>query len=128
MKNINIEFIDHKDQRYDTCGDWQYSDKSINIKISRLGDWKMDSLVAVHELIEVLLCKQDGVTEQQVDKFDFKFSSDRAKGLHPKTAEGGNDPKCPTHKQHRFANKVERMLARKMKVDWKEYARRIINL
>jgi hypothetical protein len=55
---IVIETIPHLDQRYKTCGDWFYEGEDLHIKVSDLKDWKKEATIAVHELVEAILCKQ----------------------------------------------------------------------
>lgn len=116
--NIKIEIIPHEQQRYTTCGDWIFDEKGdLTIRISKLSDWRREMLVAVHELVEVLLCKHDGVTQEVVDDFDMnKFSYED----HP-DEEPGDSPDAPYKKQHCLATAVERMLAAELGVDWKPY-------
>jgi len=116
---IVIETIPHEDQRYPTVGDWQwYSDGNLSIKVSNLSDWRREALIAVHELVEVLMCKQDGVTEQSVDEFDKNYEANR----HPDNFdEPGDDPSAPYVKQHCVATGIERILAANLGVNWKEY-------
>ncbi len=75
-------------------------------------------LVAVHELVEVLTCKNDGVSQEVVDKFDKEFEANR----HPDNEdEPGDEPTAPYVKQHCLATGVERILAQQWGVNWKEY-------
>ena len=116
---IVIETIPHKEQRYDTCGDW-YRDKegTLRIKVSQeIGD-KAAALVAVHELVEVLLCEDRGITQIAVDKFDVEFEDERKPG---NTDEPGDDPKAPYRKEHFFATNIERLLGAELGVDWAMY-------
>lgn len=116
---IIIETIPHDQQRYPTCGDWQWTDPdTLSIKVSQLSDWRRGACVAIHELAEVLMCKQDGVTEQAVDEFDKNFEANRAEGNED---EPGDDPAAPYRKQHFTATNIERILAQALGVDWKEY-------
>jgi len=116
MKSFNrivIDFIPQSEQRYDTCGDWFYNGKTLVLKISRTSDMRHHQLVAVHELVEALLCNVDGVTQEQVDAFDMGIGGD--------LDEPGNDLMCPCHAQHMIASAVERVVASAMRVDWAEY-------
>jgi hypothetical protein len=115
---IIIETIPHEQHRYTTVGDWFYDDDgTLHIKVSKLSDWKREALIAVHELVEVLLCKNDGVTVAEVDHFDMhEFSYEE----HP-DEEPGDDPKAPYKKQHCIATGIERILAAQLGVDWKPY-------
>lgn len=116
---IVIETVPHKSQRYDTVGDWfRDPEGTLHIKVSEeIGD-KAASLVALHELIEVLLCEDRGVTQIAVDKFDVEFEDEREPGNND---EPGDDPNAPYYKEHFFATSIERLMAAELNVDWKLY-------
>lgn len=117
---IIIETIPHEAHRYTTVGDWYYdSDGVLNIKVSKLSDWRREMLIAVHELVEVLTCKNDGVTQEVVDKFDTVFEANRKEGNED---EPGDDPSAPYVNQHCLATGIERILAQQWGVKWNEYA------
>lgn len=119
---ITIEVIKHKDQRYNTIGDWQYDeDDNLNIRVSDLGNWRWNALIGLHEACEALCCKSDGITENEVDKFDMNWVGDPDQ-------EPGDDPKAPYRKQHFFATNIERLLAQALGVDWGEYENFIYSL
>lgn len=135
---ILIESVPHSEQRYDTVGDWQWktvdqlglvkpstihsSEPVLHIKVSQMSDWRYEALVGLHEAIEALLCKQAGVTEEEVDAFDFNFSLAHFEG------EPGDDQHAPYHHQHQFASSVEANVAFRLKVDWAEYSKEINSL
>lgn len=113
-----IEVIPHEQQRYNTIGDW-YLDREndvLHIKVSFLGNWKMEYLIGEHENIEANLCLAAGITDHDVDVWDTNFKGE---------GEPGDDPKCPYHRQHLTATHIERELARRLKVDWQEYEQKI---
>lgn len=116
---IIIETIPHLEQRYETVGDWYYEpDGTLVIRVSQLSDWRREMLVAVHELVEVLQCKHDGVTQEVVDKFDKEFEAHR----HPDNEdEPGDEPTAPYVRQHCLATGIERTLAASLDVWWKAY-------
>lgn len=123
---IIIETIPHEQHRYTTVGDWYYDeDGTLRIKISKLSEEKREWLIAIHELIEVLTCKLDGVTQDQVDKFDKEFEDNRPEGNED---EPGDDPFAPYRDQHCLATGVERLLAAKWNVGWKEYEQELCDL
>ena len=126
---INIKRISHKFQRYPTVGDWEITEgieeTYLDISISSMNNWKYESLVALHELVEVLLCKDRKITQARVDKFDKDFENKRKKG---NTDEPGDDPRAPYFKEHKFATKIEKLLAKELKVDWKRYEKLVNNL
>lgn len=150
--DINIKIIPHSEQRYETVGDWwfEYKDtnpkpytadseinplapSSLEIRVSDLGQGKklhLDNFygslcVAVHELIEVILCSRRGITQEEVDKFDKEFEENRKEN---NTDEPGDDPAAPYRKEHFFATSIERLLAAELGLDWKEYEESINNL
>lgn len=116
--NIKIEIIPHEQHRYTTVGDWFFDAAGdLTIRVSKLSDWRREVLVAIHELVEVVLCKHYGVTQEQVDKFDMEeFSYED----HP-DEEPGDSPDAPYKRPHFLASSVERMLAAELRVDWKPY-------
>jgi hypothetical protein len=111
--NITIKTIPHDQQRYETAGDWWFDDAGdLEIRVSEMGDWREEALVAFHELAEVLLCKQRGITAEQVDAFDKAYAGD---------GEPGDDPAAPYRKEHFFATSIERLLAAELGIAWAEY-------
>ena len=123
---ITIETIPHDQHRYPTVGDWYFNDNGdLTIKVSQLSDWRRECLVAVHELVEVLICKQDGVSQESVDKFDKDFEAHR----HPDNEdEPGDEPTAPYVKEHCIATGIERLLAANLGVNWKEYEQELNDL
>lgn len=114
--NVTIKTIPHIDQRYDTVGDWWFDDAGdLHLRVSAMGDWRKEALVAFHELAEVLLCKDRGITAETVDAFDMAHA-ERGDGVEP-----GDDPAAPYRAEHFFATTVERLLAAELGVDWVEY-------
>lgn len=123
---ITIQIIPHEAQRYKTPGDWTFDEKGdLTIKISKLSDERFEALIAVHELIEVLLCKQAGITQAEVDAYDMDFEENRKEG---DLSEPGDKPSAPYFKQHGIASGVERMLAAELGVDWEKYASEVEKL
>jgi hypothetical protein len=106
MTTINISFISHALQRYDTVGDWYYIPGTDILKIVVSSDHPEYSTkiereaVALHELVEALLCGHAGITQKQVDDFDFKFTG---------TGEPGEELEAPYRRQHNVADIVERI-------------------
>ena len=116
--NIIIKVIPHRKQRYETAGDWFWKRDTLHIRVSSMGDWRYEALVAVHELVEVLLCEHDGVTQKEVDKFDIGFEKSREPD---NTDEPGDETCAPYVAQHCIATGVERILAALLGVKWKVY-------
>lgn len=125
---IQIETIPHDKQRYETVGDWFYDSNGVlHIKVSQMSDERYAALVAVHELIEVLLCKQHGVTQEQVDKFDMNWQPAKD-SLAPELDEPGDDPRAPYKNEHCVAMGIERILAAGLGVDWVTYEKELFKL
>lgn len=121
---ITIKVIPHEDQRYPTVGDWIVRRNSdIEIYVSDMKNWKYELLVAFHELIEVVLCKDRGITQKEVDAFDKQYEKRRAQGLlHPNDPiEPGDHHAAPYRKEHFLATTLERLLAAALFVDWQDY-------
>lgn len=120
---ITIETIPHEQQKYPTCGDWRYDEHgTLMIKVSELGDEFKETLIAVHELVEVQLSRKRGITVEEVDDFDIAFEAARAKD---NTDEPGDDPACPIKREHCIATGIERILAAEFGIDWKQYEQQI---
>lgn len=123
---ITITDIPHEQQRYETVGDWQWDKKgNLLITISDMSNWRYNFLVAFHEQIEVMLCRARGISQKEVDTFDISYEALRPEG---DTSEPGDDPKAPYYKEHQFATKLEREMAKELNVDWEAYNETVINL
>lgn len=128
MKEILIQVIPHKQQRYDTAGDWYWEGQRLIVRVSKVGDWQKEFSVAIHEAVEALLCKKAKVPEKAVTAFDIKYEEDRAKGLHAENAEPGMDPSSPYILQHMSATIVERMVVATFGLTWEEYEKALMAL
>lgn len=129
MSLLTVEVIPHADQRYKTPGDWiVYPSGDISVFVSDLGNWKFHALMGVHELVEALICREMGVTQEMVDAFDQVFEVGRANGLHAPDAEPGASTDAPYRVAHFVAETVERILAVAIGADWAEYGRRVESL
>lgn len=92
-------------------------------------------LVGIHEAIEAYLCSKRGITESEVNAFDIEYENARESkgaarcGCHPtETSEPGHDPHAPYRNEHCFAEKIEKMIAGKLKVNWQEYDKKVNSL
>ena len=125
--NINIKTIPQKEHRYDTIGDyWFTGDKVTNggdleVRVSEVGDWRYEFLIALHEQIEVALLKHKGVAEPTIMAFDESFEAARARGEHGINDEPGDSPEAPYREEHRFAENLERLMAERLGVNWDDY-------
>ena len=112
MRSIIIKVIPHKDQRYLTCGDWQrpYPD-ALTITVSDTGNDRSNMLVAIHELVEAVLCMAQGISPEMVDDWDTH-------GLGSQLNDPGDHPGAPYHWQHRAADIVERIVCKEFGMSW----------
>src|SRR5579859_7350733 len=105
-----------------TGADWWfdiYGDLQVRVA-TELEDWREQVSLAMHEATEAILCKYDGVTVQDVDRFDITYGKENRVDLN-----AGDDPKSPYRRQHTFATAVERILTGYMNVDWLPYDERL---
>jgi hypothetical protein len=115
MIGILITSVPHESQRYNTVGDW-FSDNPVLVRVSDLNDSRFELLVALHELVEMSLCQERGITAKDVDEFDFNWKGE---------GEPGDDPAAPYFKEHQFASIIERMMAHELGVDWQAYNKKL---
>jgi len=135
MKRItgyDIRIIPHEQHRYETCGDWWYEGPEDNavlhIRVSQMPEQTHEQMVLIHELAEVILCNQQGVTQQDVDNFDTNFESNREVGLVSEEAEPGDSPNAPYKTQHCFATAIERLMCAALGITWQAYEEEINKL
>ena len=133
--NFHIVVIPHSTQRYETVGDyWIKAGEHVEIRVSdflpvtiedndkpynptdaresvSLSN-KYEFLVAVHEMVECFLCREAGITIQQIDNFDLNYSG---------PGEPGDAEDCPYRMQHQIATAIEKELAGALGVSWQQY-------
>ena len=116
---VDIKSIPHNEQRYETVGDWEeMPDWTWRIRVSEMKDWRYNLLVGIHELVEMALCKQRGISEPSITAFDMEFESNRDPGDE---TEPGDSPEAPYQREHFFATSIERLIAAELDVDWQTY-------
>jgi hypothetical protein len=114
IRRVIISVIPPEQMRYRTCGDWYFETPGVLvIAIADSGNWIFNMLVALHEFSEVFLCTVQGVTQRQVDRFDFTHQDDDDPGEHPK---------APYHHQHMAAMGIEMMASSLLGVKWRPYS------
>ena len=121
---IEITTIPHDQQRYPTCGDWQFcmneDTQTLSIRVSRMDNPDYEFLVGIHEAIEawVAVRRQGFGVEKALDDFDMQYEKERKPGDE---SEPGDDAHCPVYLEHQVATGVERILAALLNVDWNTY-------
>jgi hypothetical protein len=111
---IVVETLPGDHQRYPTAGDyWRDADGTIQVRVSEMGNEQYELLVALHEIIEFMLCDARGISEADITSFDMR---------HLHLDEPGEHPDAPYRKEHAFAEAVERLLAHEFGITWDEYS------
>jgi hypothetical protein len=105
---IIIETKPLSKMRTKTLGDW-YRDARGNLHIDVAAGHKQgikaEVSVAIHELIEVLLCEERGMGDEEVTAWDVS---------HPDTDDPGMVKGAPYRKEHIAATAVEREAVRRL--------------
>jgi len=128
---IDIQTIPHNEQRYETCGDWWFDKKHevLFIRVSELNNPKYESLIALHELVEALMCEDKKISETDVTEFDKNFEMLRE--IFPRIIgqqEPGDMISAPYHDAHKKASQMEATLADFLNVNFEDYEKAVNNL
>jgi len=122
-KKINVEFVPHSSQNYDTCGDYGIDENGDWwIKVSELGHPMYNLAVSLHEITEFALTQYRGISEESITKFDIDFEKNRPIGF---TGECGDNPNAPYKLEHRFAENIERQFILESGLDWFAYDKKM---
>jgi hypothetical protein len=109
---IFIQSILQSDQRYATVGDYQWIADDLYINVTDLPDKRHMYLIAIHELVEALLCDISNVSCEEIDQWDFNWD---------RPGEPGDNSAAPYFTQHQIATAIEKLCAFEMLTDWAEY-------
>lgn len=116
--NINIQVIPNEQHRPGISGaDWYFDQTGdLQVRVSKMSDWRREVCLAFHEAIEAVLCKHNGVTVRQVDEYDrpFEEAKDNVTNV-------GDRTDCPYRREHCFATAAERIVAAELEVPWQDY-------
>jgi hypothetical protein len=125
-RRIIIDVISHKDQRYETVGDWKFDKKgNLHIWVSDMKNDDFNNLVAIHEFTEALLCKKRGIDERKITDFDMKYEALRKEGDN---SEPGDSLEAPYQNEHLFATGIEKLLCSALNVKWFDYDKAVNDL
>lgn len=152
-KNVGVSTVPHHLQRYDTVGDyiWSLPREGVYITTSDMGDWRYNMACALHEQIESFLCINDGIREEDIADYDKLYENLRQSIIHneqthievygaemtakygcrctiTEDSEPGEDIHAPYHKQHMFADAIERLFIREIGADWGAYTAAVMGL
>lgn len=116
--DIHIKIIPESEQRKEVNGcDWFWDEQeNLQVRVSPLSDWRREFLLGIHEAVEAVMCKHNGVTQKQVDEFDIEYDK-----THTFDLNAGDDPAAPYRREHCFATAIERILCAELDVNWLEY-------
>lgn len=107
IRSITIDFIPEDQMRYHTLGDWLFDGfGNLHIKVVDTKDIKVDLPIAIHELIEAVLCKINRISQFDVDMWDLSYDEIDVLNMN-KPDEPGEHPEAPYFKEHRIACNVE---------------------
>jgi hypothetical protein len=124
---IVIETIPHEEQRYPTVGDyWIDEDSTIQVRISEFGSDAEMFAVALHELVELMLCRERAIEFEHIDAFDIQYEEQREP--EDLCSEPGNSVYCPYANEHRFAENLERQFIYECGLNWFEYEEKVESL
>lgn len=115
MRTRIIEVVDKC--RYVTAGDYFNVDDVTIIQVVKQVRPEYEFLIALHELFEQFAAELAGIQEPDIMKWDIE---------NPHLDEPGEHPDAPYHKQHMDAEKIERMCAKMLNIDWGKYEQEII--
>lgn len=141
LPKIEIQSIPHKRQRYETAGDYYFANESsrsteetLYFRVSEMNS-VYEFLVVAHEFIEWFLITKQGIKIEAIDKFDMAYEDSRKAGIQApcgckptSESEPGFDKHAPYYNAHRFATRIEKMLAKFLGVDWEKYDKAVVNL
>lgn len=116
--DINIKVIPESEMRPEVNGaDWFWDEKgNLQVRVSPMSDWRYETLLAIHEAVEAIMCKHNGVTQKSVDEFDLEYDK-----THTFDVDAGDEPTAPYVREHCLATAIERVLCSELDVCWKTY-------
>lgn len=110
LPKITIKKVPHHRQKYNTIGDYN---EAGAIKVSKM-NFKMEACAVLHELVEFTLIKKNHIKVKDIEIWDKE---------HRHLLSPGDLRGAPYYKEHAFAEKVERLFAKKLGLKWKDYGR-----
>src|SRR3569833_3013995 len=126
MRNFVIKKIPHAQQRYNTVADYQRDDAGgATVRVSDLGNPIMELAVVTHEMVEITLCDQAGITDDVIDAWDMNYPAMRGPD---DPLEPGDHPDAPYHRQHVAATKAERAVVEAGGLTWEQHDGTIVAL
>lgn len=103
--------------RYPTVGDYFKTKDGWIVVAADSGNPDYNFLILIHELIELYLTQRQGISEPEIKKFDEWFEREKSCGHFGKKTIAGRHPKAPYRREHIFAEKIEKLLAKELRID-----------
>jgi len=126
---IHIKSVDRSKIRNNDVGDYFYDANGVlNILVAELGDKNKESLIAIHELWEVLTCEANGITEKEITNWDAYCEKAKEIGTMNDDIENGFRHDAPYRKFHTQSTGIELLLAAELGIDWVEYSKLVESL
>lgn len=123
-----IKSVDIENARYPTLGDYFFENSIRYFQITNTGEDLLDDLIFLHEFIEEIITRHRGIKEEDILKHDLWVEEEVKAGRYPDDAEPGEHEKSPYRREHLFAEKIEKMVAKELKINWDEYSEHINKL
>jgi hypothetical protein len=121
---ISVDVVPHAEQDYDTPAAWEeVVPVEWMVEVSDLGDWRYNLLTALGQQIELALCKQAGVTSEQIQAFAVAHGKRRRAGDSDYQGAPGDHPDAPHKKAYRFAQQMLKQIAPELGIVWSRYQR-----
>ena len=124
--NIFVKVISEIEHR--PCasgGDWFFDDNGdLQVRVTKMSNWRRETILALHEVCEAVLCKHNGVSQADVDAYDAEYM----KRSPDSFMDAGDSPTAPYTREHGFASAVERLMATEMDTNWSDYAHELETL
>jgi len=117
--NIRILSTPQEKIRASQMGDWWlFNDDTYVVHVLETLTPEAQLAVAIHELVEAVLCRKHGVREDQVCSFDEHYEAERQEGKHAEDDEPGDHSLAPYRKEHQDATFVERAVCHALGISW----------
>ena len=88
LPKLICDVIPHKEQRYNTGGDYEKQHDDWFFTVSRMTPQE-EFAILMHEQVEWFLCQMAGIKEKDITKFDLMWEKERLAGLHKDDDEPG---------------------------------------
>ena len=104
--------------RYSTLGDYYDVVKSPDgfknflIEVADTHNLDYNFLIGLHELVEFYLCNKRGIKDKKITGFDIE---------HLDAEDPGRLKEAPYHKEHMFAEKIEKLMCKELGIEWRKY-------